>query len=148
MSDEVATNSTVTEEGLECDPNVEDCYLPRASQFAAAHFFNWFLCWINAATLIIYWFVWFKPEQDANTAATTILNTNFWWMQLAWPMTVYGHAGLYGVPTFFGIFTWFGVKFFDEIYRFWMHYIVTYLGTLMHWFAIIGFLAGAAFWVE
>lgn len=132
----------------DCDPNTEDCFLPRASKFAAAHFFNWFLCWINAATLIIYWYVFFKPEMDADAASTTTLNTNFFWMQLAWPVTVWGHVGLYGVPTFFGIFTWFGVKFFDEIYKFWMQYFVTYIGTIMHWFGIIGFLAGAAFWKE
>ena len=135
-------------DGFECDPNIEECGLPEASSFAAAHFFLWFLTWINSAGPITYWFVWLKKEIDDDSANKAILERNWWWMDTAWPMVVWGHIGLYGVPAFFGIFTWFGVKFFDGLYKFWMTGMVNYVGTIMHFLAMLAFFAGAGFWIE
>ena len=147
LGDTTATGGVMTADGMICDENTEDCYMPSAKQFAGAHFTLWFFCWINAATLIVYWFVWFKPEMDADAANTAVLARNWWWMDWAWPWIVYGHVGLYGFPTFFGIFTWFGVKFFDVIYEFWFKVFIMYFGTLLHFFGSLTLLAGCGFWI-
>ena len=148
MSDELT--SDITEKELErmkyCDPTTENCDGPDTSQYILPHFFLWFITIINAAVPIIYWFVSFKPELDANLWGKAVLEKNFWWMEFAWPIIVFGHAGLYGVAAFFGIWSWARTKFFNLIYEFWIERLVLYVGTPMHFFACLGFLAGAAFW--
>ena len=66
---------------------------------------------------------------------------------MAWPLIVWGHIGLYGFPAFWGIFSWFGIGFFDVVYEFWMDAMINYFGTIMHFIASLGFLAGSGFWV-
>ena len=147
MSDEITPFDDFSGE---CDPELDpDCFAPpMAKHYAGAHFALWFLCVINSVTPILYWYVWFKPEMDADPANTAILDRNWWWMGAAWPMIVWGHIGLWGFPAFWGLFTWFGVKFFDKVYQFWMVSFVNYIGTIMHFLASLAFLAGAGFWIE
>ena len=111
------------------------------------HFFLWFLTWINAGVPILMWYLYVKPLIDAKPVDKARLDTNFWWMDLAWPMIVWGHVGLYGFPVFWGIFSWFGIGFFDVVYQFWMDAMINYFGTIMHFMASLGFLAGSGFWV-
>ena len=130
--------------GEDCIPPIEG--IPQAKSFIAAHFMLWFLTLINAAGPIVYWFVWMKPALDGNATAKALLEKNFWWMEMAWPLIVWGHVGLYGFPAFWGIFAWFGIKFFDKVYKFWMDAMMNYIGTIMHFIASLGFLAGSGFW--
>ena len=133
---------------IDCDPNDPDCeQLPKAKQFAAAHFFLWLFTVLNGGAPIIYWFFFFKKEIDADAVSKPILYRNWWWMETAWPMIIWGHVGLYGFAAFWGLFTWFGVKFFDVVYSFWMTAMVNYIGTIMAFAACLSFLAGAGFWV-
>lgn len=141
------------EDYLLCDPELDgECpppegLIPMSKDFIAGHFFLWFLTMINAAGPIVYWYVWMKPSLDGNASATARLETNFWWMEMAWPLIVWGHVGLYGFPAFWGIFAWFGIGFFDKVYKFWMDAMMNYFGTFMHFIACLGFLAGSGFWV-
>ena len=131
-----------------CDPNIENCDLPEPKDFVVAHFFLWFLTFINGSFPILYKYLFFDPELDDNPNDKVILERNWWWFDTAIPMVVWGHIGIYGFPAFFGLFTWFGVKFFDKIYEFWMTAMMSYVGTLMHFMASLAFLAGVFFWVD
>ena len=141
MSDDPATD-------MSCDPNTQDCFMPSASSYAAAHFFLWFLTWINGAFPAVFWWLYFKPDLDDDPTSKAILERNWWWFDTAWPLVIWGHMGMYGIPAFLGLFTWFGVKFFDAIFEFWMSAMMNYVGTIMHFLGMLSFLAGAGFWVD
>ena len=133
----------------ELDPDcVVDNGLVDPNQFIVGYFFLWFLSIINSVTPIIMWFFYIKPMIDAKPTESVRLDTNFWWMSMAWPLVIWGHVGLYGFPAFWGIFSWFGIGFFDLVYVFWMDSMINYFGTIMHFIASLGFLAGSGFWVS
>ena len=145
---QAADNSTATADSFECDPNIQDCGLPKKGDFVAAHFFLWFLTFINGGGPILYWYFSFKPYLDKDPANKAILERNWWWFDTAWPMVVWGHTAMYGMPAFLGFFTWIGSKGLDGLYKWWLTTFMNYFGTIMHFLACLSFIAGAGFWVN
>ena len=135
-------------DGFECDPTIQDCELPNKKDYVVAHFFMWFLTFINGAGPILYWFFGFKKEIDKDAANKAILERNWWWFDTAWPMVVWGHVVMYGFAAFLGFFTWIGSKGLDNLYKWWVTTFLNYFGTLMHFWASLSFVAGAGFWVN
>ena len=133
--------------GFECDPNIEDCELPHPLQFASAHFFLWFLTFINGGTPILYWFAFLKPEiEEGTTTAQELLNKNYFWFELSIPFIIWCHAALYGIPALIGFFTWFGVPMMDSAYEFWMNYMINYCGSIVHGIGSFFLLGGVGQW--
>ena len=103
---------------------------------------------INAGAPIIYWFIWLKPEIEADAGKLVVLEKNWWWFGFSWPMIIWGHVGIYGFPAFWGILTWIGNKGLNKIYEGYMDFFLNYIGTIMHFLASLGFLAGSGFWID
>ena len=130
------------------DGPVEEQEPETAMQYVAAHFFLQLLLLTNTLVPVLYWFLMLKPKLDADAAAKAVFERNWWWFGLGWYMAIWGMIGLYGFPAFIGFFTWFGIKFFDKIFSFWMTVFVNYIGSIMHFWMILSFLAGTAWWVD
>ena len=128
--------------------NTEDCFLPEASNYAASHFFLWYLTWVNASMPALFWFLFFKIDVDSDPVSKAILERNFWWFDTAWPLVIWGHIATYAPAAFLGFFSWFGVPMFDSIYEFWITTAMNYLGTIVHFVGSLSFLIGAWFWVD
>ena len=126
----------------------EEVEQETAMQYVAPHFFLNLLLLTNTLVPILYWFLLLKPKMDADAAATAVFKRNWWWFGAGWHMAVWGMVGLYGFPAFIGFFTWFGIKFFDKIFAFWMTVMVNYIGSIMHFFMLVTFTAGSAWWVD
>ena len=127
----------------------EEVEVETAKQYLAATIFLEILLLTNSITPVMYWFFMLKPDMDADPAGKAVFERNWWWFGAGWYMVVWGMLGLYGFPAFIGLFfIWSGIKFFDKLFQFWMTVFVNYIGSIMHFFMLITFMAGSCWWVD